>query len=161
MLINREQIERTLLGKIINNPQEYYNNHSLIDPNLFSNVFNRRLYNILSEKLDKGNKIDLVDLAESIDNIEDVAVMMKDDAMLETQAQTCVLVLNQYKKKEQLKDFTLKVNKMISDDEDVFEIMNYVDEEVVKISSIDNEGVVEIKDQINDLLKSIEYKMNN
>lgn len=161
MLINKEQIERTLLGKIINNPQDYYNNHSLIDPNLFSNVFNRRLYNILSEKLDKGDKIDLVDLAESIDNIEDVAIMMKDDAMLETQAQTCVLVLNQYKKKEQLKDFTSKVNKMISDDEDVFDIMNYVDEEVVKISSVDNEGVVEIKDQISDLLKSIEYKMNN
>ena len=103
MLINREQIERTLLGKIINNPQEYYNNHSLLEPTLFSNSFNRRLYNVLSEKLDKGEKIDLVDLSENIDNIEDVAVMMRDDAMLETQAQTCVLVLSQHQKKEQLK----------------------------------------------------------
>ena len=161
MLINREQIERTLIGKIINNPQEYYNNHSLLSPALFSNNYNRGIYKLISETLDKGDKVDLVMLSDKIDDIENVAKMMSDDAMLETQAQTCVLVLTQHKKREQLKGFTLKVNKMISNDDDIFEIMQYVDEEVGKISSIDNEGVVEIKDQIGELLKSIEHKMNN
>jgi len=161
MLINREQIERTLIGKIINNPQEYYNNHSLLSPALFSNNYNRGVYKLISETLDKGDKVDLVMLSDKIDDIENVAKMMSDDAMLETQAQTCVLVLTQHKKREQLKGFTLKVNKMISNDDDIFEIMQYVDEEVGKISSIDNEGVVEIKDQIGELLKSIEHKMNN
>ena len=161
MLINREQIERTLIGKIINNPQDYYNNHSLLSPNLFSNKYNRRVYELVSSTLDKGDKVDLVMLSDKIDDIENVAKMMSDDAMFETQTQTCVLVLNQHQKREQLKGFTLKVNKMISDDDDIFEIMEYVDEEIGKISSIDNEGVVEIKDQIGELLKSIEHKMNN
>tara|TARA_R100000781_G_scaffold51418_1_gene33872 strand:- start:66 stop:1352 length:1287 start_codon:yes stop_codon:yes gene_type:complete len=161
MLINREQIERTLIGKIINNPQDYYNNHSLLSAGLFSNSYNKRVYELISKTLDKGHKVDLVTLSENIDDIEKVAKMMSDDAIFETQTQTCVLVLNQHQKREQLKGFTLKVNKMISDDDDIFEIMEYVDEEIGKISSIDNEGVVEIKDQIGELLKSIEHKMNN
>ena len=44
MLLDNEQIERTLIGKIISNPQEYYNNHSLLSDELFLNLVNKRIY---------------------------------------------------------------------------------------------------------------------
>ena len=37
MSVDSTQIERTLIGKFMSNPQEYYNNHSLVSSELFDN----------------------------------------------------------------------------------------------------------------------------
>ena len=38
MLINREQIERTLIGRLVLNPKDYYDNHNLLSPSIFTNA---------------------------------------------------------------------------------------------------------------------------
>ena len=161
MLINREQIERTLIGRLVLNPKDYYDNHNLLSPSIFTNAYNRKAFEIISSELENGNEIDLVSMSSKIDNVEKIATMISEDAKLETRTQTCVLVLNQYKKKEQLKEFSNVVSEMVVKDEDLFDIMDYVEKEVGKITNINSEDVVDVKDQLHGLLKSIEYKMTN
>ena len=166
MSVDNIQIERTLIGKFINNPQEYYNNHSLLSSDLFEDPKNRKIYGYISEELEAGNKIDLISLNEAIskkgENLTyDLAKMYQEEAYMQTQALTCILILNEKKKKEQLLDMNHKISKMINDGEDVFEIVEFVEQEVGKIGNVSKDNIVDVSEQLNGLMKSIEYKMNN
>jgi len=166
MSVDNLQIERTLIGKFINNPQEYYNNHSLLSSDLFEDPKNRKIYKYISEELESGNKVDLISLNEAIskkgENLTyDLAKMYQEEAYMQTQALTCILILNEKKKKEQLLDMNHKISKMINDGEDVFEIVDFVEQEVGKIGNVSKDNIVDVSQQLNGLMKSIEYKMNN
>ena len=166
MSVDNIQIERTLIGKFINNPQEYYNNHSLLSSDLFEDPKNRKIYGYISEELEAGNKIDLISLNEAIskrgENLTyDLAKMYQEEAYMQTQALTCILILNEKKKKEQLLDMNHKISKMINDGDDVFEIVEFVEQEVGKIGNVSKDNIVDVSQQLNGLMKSIEYKMNN
>ena len=87
--------------------------------------------------------------------------MISEDAYLETQALTCILVLNQKKKKEQLLSLNNQIADMLSRDDDLFEILEYVEEQVGKIGNVSKDEIVNVKEQLGGLLKDIEYKMNN
>ena len=166
MSVDNKQIERTLIGKLILNPQDFYNNHSLLSPELFNDPKNKRIYTYLSKELEDGNKVDLVTLSEKIskngeDLTNDVAKMISEDAYLETQALTCILVLNQKKKKEQLLSLNRQISTMLERDDDLFDIIEYVEEQVGKIGNVSKDEIVDVSEQLGGLLKDIEYKMNN
>ncbi len=166
MSVDNKQIERTLIGKLILNPQDFYNNHSLLSPELFNDSKNKRIYTYLSKELEDGNKVDLVTLSEKIskngeDLTTDVAKMISEDAYLETQALTCILVLNQKKKKEQLMSLNNQITDMLNRDDDLFEIIEYVEDQVGKIGNVSKDEIVNVSEQLGGLLKDIEYKMNN
>ena len=166
MSVDNIQIERTLIGKFINNPQEYYNNHSLLSSDLFEDPKNRKIYSYISEELEAGNTIDLISLNEAIskkgENLTyDLAKMYQEEAYMQTQALTCILILNEKKKKEQLLNMNHKISKMINDGDDVFEIVEFVEQEVGKIGNVSKDNIVDVSEQLNGLMKSIEYKMNN
>lgn len=165
-MIDNIQIEKTLIGKIINNPQEYYNNHSLLTDDLFEDSKNKRIFTYVSEKLEMGSKIDLLDLSEKIsingENLTyDVAKMMNEEAYLETQALTCILVLSEKKKKEDLMNLNNKIAQMIGNNDDIFDILQYVEGEIGKISSVSKDDITPVHSQLRDLVKGIEYKMVN
>ena len=166
MSVDSIQIERTLLGKFINNPQEYYNNHSLLSSELFEDPKNKRIYNYISEELEGGNKVDLISLANTIskkgENLTyDLAKMYQEEAYLQTQALTCILILNEKKKKEQLFQLNGEISRMLNNDDDIFQILEYVEGEVGKIGNVSKDGIVDVTEQLTGLLKSIEHKMNN
>ena len=46
---DRNYIEKVLLGKLINNKKEYYNNHSLLSSDVFKNLEHKKLYVILDK----------------------------------------------------------------------------------------------------------------
>jgi|TARA_R100000084_G_scaffold105961_1_gene63849 replicative DNA helicase len=166
MSVDSIQIERTLIGKFMNNPQEYYNNHSLVSGELFEDPLNRKIFNYISEELENGNKIDLISINETIkkkgENLTyDLAKMMHEESYMQTEALTCILILNEKKKKEQLMDMNLKISEMLRNGDDVFAVIDYVEQEVGRIGSVSKDGIVEVSEQLSGLLKSIEHKMNH
>tara|TARA_Y100001973_G_scaffold92715_1_gene142769 strand:- start:716 stop:2023 length:1308 start_codon:yes stop_codon:yes gene_type:complete len=166
MSVDSIQIERTLIGKIINNPQEYYNNHALLDSNLFEDPRNKKIYNYISNELESDKKIDIISLSETIskngENLTyDIAKMMHEEAYMQTEALTCILMLSERQKKEQLFSLNNKIAKMLQDNDDIFDIIEYVEQEVGKIGNVSKDGIVEVHEQLGGLLKEIEYKMNN
>ena len=166
MSVDSTQIERTLIGKFMSNPQEYYNNHSLVSSELFDNPLNKKIFNYISEELENGNKIDLISINETInkkgENLTyDLAKMMHEESQMQTEALTCILILSEKKKKEQLFNLNYKISQMLQAGDDVFEIIEYVEQEVGKIGDVSKDGIVDVSQQLNGLLKSIEHKMNN
>ena len=91
----------------------------------------------------------------------EVAKMMNDESYLQTQALTCILILNQRKKKDEIISMNHKVNNMVQNDDDVFDILSYVEEEVGKIGNVTKDDIVVVKDQLDGLVKDIQYKMTN
>ena len=166
MSVDSLQIERTLIGKFINNPQEYYNNHSLVSGELFEDSKNRKIFDYIAEELQNGKKIDLVSLSATIskkgENLSyDLAKMSHEEAYMQTEALTCILILNEKKKKEQLFNLNGQISRMLNNNDDIFAILEYVEEEVGKIGNVSKDGITDVSTQLNGLLKSIEHKMNN
>ena len=166
MSVDSIQIERTLIGKLINNPQEYYNNHSLMSDDLFDDSKNKKIYEYISKELEGGRKIDLMSLNKDIssngENLTyDVAKMMNEEAYMQTEALTCILILNEKKKKEQLFNLNGQISRMLNNNDDIFHILEYVEQEVGKIGDVSKDGITDVSKQLNGLLKSIEHKMNN
>jgi len=166
MSVDNTQIERTLIGKLINNPQEYYNNHSLMSNDLFDDSKNKKIYEYISKELEGGRKIDLMslnkDISSSGENLTyDVAKMMNEEAYMQTEALTCILILNEKKKKEQLFNLNGQISRMLNNNDDIFHILEYVEQEVGKIGDVSKDGITDVSKQLNGLLKSIEHKMNN
>ena len=59
-------MENRLIGKIMSNPKDYYDCHSLISEDLFKDPLNKRIYRVISTKLDSGLKADMIDISSSI-----------------------------------------------------------------------------------------------
>ena len=45
-------MEMRLIGKIISNPRDYYDCHSLISEEIFTDPLNRKIYKVVSDRLD-------------------------------------------------------------------------------------------------------------
>ena len=55
---DRDYLEKVLLGKLINNKKEYYNNHSLLSSDIFKELEHKKLYIILDKTLqEKGEEL--------------------------------------------------------------------------------------------------------
>ena len=60
------ETEKRLIGKIMSSPKDYYDNHSLITEGIFLDPLNRKIYKAISNKLDKGDKPDILDVTTNI-----------------------------------------------------------------------------------------------
>jgi replicative DNA helicase len=60
------EMEVMLLGRIMSYPKEYYDNHSIISGGIFSDPLNKKIYNVVSERLDKGDVVDMVVLSSLV-----------------------------------------------------------------------------------------------
>ena len=87
--------------------------------------------------------------------------MVNEEAYFETQALTCILVLNQRKKKDEILMMNNKIHQMLNNNDDVFEIIEYVEEQVGKIGNVSKDDIVDVSEQLSGLVKDIEYKMTN
>ena len=109
---DRLNFERILLGKLINNPENYYENHSLLNVSLFSNPDNRKLFSVLDKQYQETGKIDLTQFYMSFSNSStaiDIARKCTEMAYDGSTCQSIILVLNQISRKERLKMLCLKL----------------------------------------------------
>ena len=58
---DKEYLEKVLLGKLMGDKTIYYDNHSLLHRNLFSNQQHQKLYTVLDDSLQKHGKCDMTD----------------------------------------------------------------------------------------------------
>lgn len=65
------------------------------------------------------------------------------------------------KKKDEIITMNHHVSRMVQDNDDVFEILSFVEEEVGKIGNVTKDDIIIVKDQLDGLVKDIQYKMSN
>jgi len=161
---NRLELERILLGKLINNPENYYNNHSLLSHSLFENPDHIKLFKLLDKQYQDNGKIDLTEFYMSFSNTSiaiEVAQKCTEMAYDGSTCQSIILVLNQLSRKKELKMICMQTIDKIDNDEDLFDTVDYIEQNVHKIGSVDNNELFSIGDQMPSMLKNLEKNINS
>lgn len=59
-------MEKRLIGKMMSTPKDYYDCHSLMSEELFSDPLNKKIYKVISSRLDNGDKADMIDICSNV-----------------------------------------------------------------------------------------------
>ena len=156
-------MEMRLIGKIMSNPRDYYDCHSLISDEIFTDPLNRKIYKVVSDKLDKGDKADMIIISSAIkDPLVDlrVAECMNSDHYAYI-TKNMVLYLSQEDKKIRLKKLAELTTKKIDNGDDLFEVIDFVDEQMKAISEIRGSDIPDIKKQLKVLHDDIRKRMDS
>ena len=155
------EMEMRLIGKIMSNPRDYYDCHSLISEEIFTDPLNRKIYKVVSERLDKGDKADMIVISSAIkDPLVDlrVAECMNSDHYAYI-TKNMVLYLSQEDKKIRLKKLAELTTKKIDNGEDLFNVIDFVEEQMKSISEIRGSDIPDIKKQLKVLHDDIQRRM--
>jgi len=157
------EVEKRLIGKIMSNPKDYYDNHSLISEGIFVDPLNRKIYKSLSDTLDKGNRPDMIDVLSSIkDPLSEFRLaecMSSDHYGFLTK--NMILFLSQEDKKIKLKKLAEHTSKKIDNGDDLFDIIDFVENQMKSISDIRGSDIPDIKSQLKVLHDDIQKRMSS
>ena len=157
------EVEKRLIGKIMSNPKDYYDNHSLISEGIFVDPLNRKIYKSLSDTLDKGNRPDMIDVLSSIkDPLSEFRLaecMSSDHYGFLTK--NMILFLSQEDKKIKLKKLAEHTSKKIDNGDDLFDIIDFVENQMKSISEIRGSDIPDIKSQLKVLHDDIQKRMSS
>tara|TARA_B100001093_G_scaffold248555_1_gene237962 strand:- start:136 stop:1458 length:1323 start_codon:yes stop_codon:yes gene_type:complete len=157
------EVEKRLIGKIMSNPKDYYDNHSLISEGIFVDPLNRKIYKSLSDTLDKGNRPDMIDVLSSIkDPLSEFRLaecMSSDHYGFLTK--NMILFLSQEDKKIKLKKLAEHTSKKIDNGDDLFDIIDFVENQMKSISDIRGSDIPDIKNQLKVLHDDIQKRMSS
>jgi len=157
------EVEKRLIGKIMSNPKDYYDNHSLISEGIFVDPLNRKIYKSLSDTLDKGNRPDMIDVLSSIkDPLSDFRLaecMSSDHYGFITK--NMILFLSQEDKKIKLKKLAEHTSKKVDNGDDLFDIIDFVENQMKSISEIRGSDIPDIKSQLKVLHDDIQKRMSS
>tara|TARA_R110001592_G_scaffold360883_1_gene670180 strand:+ start:1731 stop:3053 length:1323 start_codon:yes stop_codon:yes gene_type:complete len=157
------EMEKKLIGKLLSSPREYYDLHSLMSQDIFTDPLNRKIYNVIADKLDKGEKADMIIISSAIkDSLVDIRVAeCVSSDFFSYQTKNIVLFLSQEEKKIRLKKLAELTSKRVDRGDDLFGIIDYVDEEMKTISSIRGSDIPDIKKQLKILHDDIQKRMSS
>ena len=157
------EMEKRLIGKIMSSPKDYYDCHSLISEHLFCDPLNRKIYNAISQRLDKGDSVDMIVISSSVkDPLVDLRVaecMSSDHYAFITR--NMVLYLSQEDKKIKLKKLAEITSKRIDNGDDLFDVIDFVDDEMKSISEIKSSDIPDIKEQLKVLHEDIRRRIDS
>lgn len=157
------EMEMRLIGKIMSNPRDYYDCHSLISEEIFTDPLNRKIYKVVSDKLDKGDKADMIIISSAIkDPLVDlrVAECMNSDYYAYI-TKNMVLYLSQEDKKIKLKKLAELTTKKIDNGDDLFNVIEFVEEQMKSISEVRGSDIPDIKKQLKVLHDDIRRRMDS
>ncbi len=156
-------MEKRLIGKMMSNSKDYYDCHTLISEQLFKDPLNKRIYRVVSSKLDSGLKADMIDISLSIkDPLVDIRVaecISSDHYAYITKK--IVLYLSQEEKKGKLKSLVEVTSKKIDSGDDLFNILEFVEEQLKSISDVRGSDIPDIKKQLKKLHDDINRRINS
>ena len=161
---DRNYIEKVLLGKLINNKKEYYNNHSLLSSDIFKDLEHKKLYIILDKSLQESGECDLSKFYYNSENKYDaikLAHACTERAYDPYIAKNLILMLLENNKMEELETLVQNMNQKITKGGELFTIIDYAEKELQKIGNVTNDKLVHISEQMPEMVKSIERNVNN
>lgn len=161
---DRDYLEKVLLGKLMLNKENYYDNHSLLDTDLFETKEHKRLFIILDNSYQQEGKCDMTEFYnKSKDKYEAISLAQEchDRAYDPYLAQKLILLLLEKNKLSQLENLAHSISKKIGSNDDLFTIIDHAESELQKIGSVSNDKLTHISEQMPGMVKSIERNVNN
>ena len=162
-MTDNKDMEMRLLGRIMSIPKEYYNSHSLMSEGMFTDPLNRKIYKVVSDRLDLGEKVDLVILTKLVkDSLAPYRLAecySLDFSHYNTEHM--ILFLSQEEKKIRLKKLIEVTNNKLNRNDDLFEVLDYVETELKPISEVRGSDIPDIKKQLKVLHDDIQRRMSS
>ena len=161
---DRDYLEKVLLGKLMGNTKDYYDNHSLLSVDLFKSVEHRNLFIILDKSLQESGQCDMTEFYNKSKNKYDAITLAQEcneKAYDPYIAQNLIIMLLESNKIEQLSNLALTIEQKISNNDDLFTIIGHAELELQKIGNVTNDKLVHISEQMPGMVKSIERNVNN
>lgn len=156
-------MEVRLLGKIINSPKDYYDHHSFLSEGIFKDPLNKKIYSAVASNLDKGERVDLITIStlvkDSLVQVRFAECMSSDHYGFITA--NLVTFLSEEDKKVRLKRLTENMTKRIDKGDDLFGMLNYMEEELKSISEVRGSDIPDIKKQLKVLYDDIKLRMDS
>ena len=161
---DRDYLEKVLLGKLMLNKENYYDNHSLLDTDLFETKEHKRLFIILDNSYQQDGKCDMTEFYnKSKDKYEAISLAQEchERAYDPYVPQKLILLLLEKNKLSQLENLAHSISRKIGSNDDLFTIIDHAESELQKIGSVSNDKLTHISEQMPGMVKSIEKNVNN
>tara|TARA_R110002020_G_scaffold9539_2_gene37438 strand:- start:5923 stop:7260 length:1338 start_codon:yes stop_codon:yes gene_type:complete len=157
------EMEKKLLGRIMQYPRDYYDNHSLISEDIFSDPLNRKIYKVVSSRLDVGEKVDMLIVSTEVkDSLADYRVAECYTSDFHNYiTEHMILFLSQEEKKVRLKRLLELTDKKMKNGTDLFEVLDFMESELQPISDIKGNEMPDIKKQLKVLHDDIRKRMDS
>ena len=130
---------------------------------MFTDPLNRKIYKVVSDRLDLGEKVDLVILTKLVkDSLAPYRLAecySLDFSHYNTEHM--ILFLSQEEKKIRLKKLIEVTNNKLNKNDDLFEVLDYVETELKPISEVRGSDIPDIKKQLKVLHDDIQRRMSS
>ena len=160
--MDNNDIEQTLLGKLIVDPELIDKYSQLLHEDLFEYPFCKSVYHAMCKLKDKNRPIDILTISKNIKG-KDVALnlsFMTDLAFDFTEVITCIGILTEEFQKRTLRGIVHNVNNKLSDQEELELIIGDLNSEISKLSIGNPEELGNLNTQISNFLEDVELRMN-
>ena len=156
------EIEQTLLGKFIVEPELIDKYSQLVHENLFEFEFNKSAYHAIMDLKSKNKTIDILTVSKLIkgDNVTLNLSQMTEKAFDFMEALTCIGVLTEEFQKRTLSGIVHDVHNQLSNRDELELIVGNLTAEMSKLQIGKPEVLGDINCQIKNFLEDIEKRMN-
>ena len=157
------EMEKRLIGKLMSKPSEYYDLHGMLSEEIFNDSLNKKLYKSISSILNDGGKLDMIGVTKGFKS-GDASIRLVECMGLDHYAyigRNIVLFLSQEDKKVRLKKLAQSTIKRLDNGDDLFEVIEHVDDQMRVISEIKSSDIPDIVKQLKVLHDDIDRRMSS
>jgi len=160
--MNAYDIEETLLGKLIVNPDLIDKYTEMLHEDLFEFPFNKSTYHAIMKLKSKNRIVDIMTVSKLIkgDNVMLGLSCMTDRAFDFTETITCIGILTEEFQKRTLTGIVQDVGNKLSNQDELELIIGSLNAELSKLSIGRPEKLADLNTQLSNFMKDIEVRMN-
>ena len=160
--MDNNEIEQTLLGKLIVKPELIDKYFELLHENLFDYEFNKSTYHAIIDLKNRNKTIDILTVSKLIkgDDVTYKLSIITEKAFDFTEVITCIGILTEEFQKRTLSGIVHNVNNQLTNREELELIIDNLSTEMSKLQIGKPEKLSDINSQIQNFLKDIELRMN-
>jgi replicative DNA helicase len=159
---DNKRLEKVLLGKLMANKEHYFDNHTLLQPELFTQQETRTLYMAVEAQYIENGQCDLVKLMQANKTIS--AELIAECNSISWEAfipRQIILMLSEATKKEQIINLCSNIVARAKDNDDIFEIIEEAQSKMGKIADVSSGELTTIDKQFHQMMKKIEENANS
>ena len=164
--MENQEIEQTLLGKLIVEPELIDKFEKLLHIDLFYYDFHRSVYNSICKLKSRGQEIDILTISRLIKggdekNISYELSIITEQAFSFTEVITCIGILTEEFQKRTLTSIVQGVHNQLSNRDELELIIGNLNAEMSKLNIQKEEEYKDLKTQLSEFMKDVEVRMNS
>ena len=157
------ELETVLLGKLLLHPELYYQNAEKLEPDMFNNLFNKKVFEKFLVMQSEQKDIDLVSMSKALDCDQTENIALSSIFSQETtyySVKSCIEQLDEHHKRQKLHAGLNEAMNMFLNNESVNDIIEHINKVNSKVVTSKDVDTADIAKQIKDFLIDVDKRMN-